>query len=130
MAKAVVLGCLLDRQSSPGKPDPHGCPIPSACMCTCVSVFIQVQLCTCVYKDPNSISGIIHSLGDIYLVLSDKVSGWSRVFWLGQAGYPASPRDLPVPASPALGFQAHTTTTEFFMWVLEMELECLRCLTG
>lgn len=51
-------GVLAGFSLPPGKLDPRGRSIPSACVCTRVSVFIWVHLRAYVYKDPSAPSQV------------------------------------------------------------------------
>lgn len=44
----------------------------------------------------------------------DKISRWNLAI-LGQAGWAASPRYLPVPSSPTLGLQVYAIHSTFYM---------------
>lgn len=46
-----------------------------------------------------------------------------RTTELGDAWWPANPRELLVPSSSAQGLKADTTTTGFSLWVLNITLE-------
>lgn len=74
MTKALFR-CLQDGQSSSQKAG--GCPILSARVCACISVFMWAPSCVYVCRDQGSISGVVHSSGATSFVYSDTVSHWS-----------------------------------------------------
>lgn len=96
---------------------------------------LSLDLCMCVYVHmvcghaqmgwAQRTSGVIPQVSPNFFFFWDRVSQLAWNLPCALAGWPVSPRDKLVSASPPLGLQMHSTMLRIFVWALKIELNSL-----
>lgn len=92
----------------------HTCKCDVYVLCSCIYAWVQVS---CACEGQRSKLGVVFSCSPSWCLRTK-----SGAHWFDWTGWPASPVDLPVSSSPALGSQAYTTMSGCLCERLRCEL--------